>query len=198
MDIAGLTIGLVGLVIAVWQSISAQRARKELAESRRDQRETQRKVEEIARFLLPPDEAAALERRELPAGWLGVDFADVNNDGEQELVIQHGTGVHGSMLRAFGWKDPMTFGELGAIGTGTPEGFRIGDFDADGRVEVAAIEADYDRPDPERPGDTLPYVAGARREQLFRWEDDRFRLIEDHPLPLPTEGPIGPGRRWHR
>lgn len=35
-----------------------------------------------------------------------IELWDINNDGEEELVVQHQTGAHSSELQAFGWMAP--------------------------------------------------------------------------------------------
>jgi hypothetical protein len=97
-----------------------------------------------------------------------VDCADVNGDGEQELLVQYPIGAHGSILKVFGWHD-SGFGELATLRVGTPAGFEVGDFDGDGKIELRTEETDWTV--------GLPYATAPRFVLLFRWNATEFREV---------------------
>ena len=100
----------------------------------------------------------------------------MNNDGENELLIQHSYGAHSAVLSVYGWKRRyLEFGKLAEIMTGPPSSFTVGDLDGDGRVEVATVDVDWES--------GLSYAEGARKEVLYRWEGDGFVQVAERPLP---------------
>jgi hypothetical protein len=107
-----------------------------------------------------------------------VQFADVNDDGEDELLVQYPVGAHSMALKVFGWRDSVPLPEFVQLAEAvSPLGlpFTIGDLDADGRVELATIEPDW----------TIPganMAAGPFVETLYRWDGVDFREIARRAL----------------
>ena len=103
-----------------------------------------------------------------------VHYADVNNDGETELLVEHPVGAHGRTLKAFGWIEAPLLPEFGLVGEitcglGTP--FTVGDLDDDGMTEIATVEVDWSKEGAFTAGG--PYV-----ELLYRWSNDTEKLVE--------------------
>ena len=70
-------------------------------------------------ILLSPDVAP----RAGHVDYVAVDYADVNHDGQKELLIQHRAGMHGTTLRVMGYTAPtLEFEQIALLGPGTPEG----------------------------------------------------------------------------
>jgi hypothetical protein len=95
-------------------------------------------------------------------------YADVNDDGQEEMLIQYPVGAHGSVLKVFGWRG-SEFGELASLSAGTPVGFDISDFDGDGKIEIRTEETDWTT--------GLPYVNAPRIVLLMRWDGTRFTEV---------------------
>jgi hypothetical protein len=106
---------------------------------------------------------------------VGVHYADINNDGDTELVVQHPYGAHSSALTVYGWIDKYShFGQLAELVTAPMNPFTVADVDGDGRLEVATVDADWERG---------AYVEGHRKEVLYRWDRDGFVQIDEQLLP---------------
>jgi hypothetical protein len=114
-----------------------------------------------------------------------VAFADVNHDGQNELLVQHGAGAHSTMFKILGWRD-YEFQQLDELHTSTPAGFSVGDLDGDGRVEVATFDVRVE-------GD-LGYAGSPRDEVLYRWEGDRMREVDRREAHRPVENWSAPAR----
>ena len=111
-----------------------------------------------------------------------VSFADVNNDGEEELIVQHPMGAHSRALRAFGWTllnewQPQ-FGLIGEVWGMLGGSFTIGDLDGDGLVEVANLAVEEVVGANTAEG---PYV-----EVLYRWDGKDFSEVGRHPIGKPA------------
>ncbi len=92
-------------------------------------------------------------------------YADIDGDGEDELLVEMGTGAHGSILLVYG-RQSWEFKKLGELFSTTMGGFEVSDVDGDGRVEIKAYEI------ARRPG--LPYVAGLHDEVVHRFQNGAF------------------------
>ena len=106
-------------------------------------------------------------------------LVDINNDGEQELVVQHPSGAHSTQLQAFGWRGAeidAEFGEVASVYSNYASGFTVGDLDSDGRTEIASIEPDW------KAGGASS-ASGPFVEVLQRWDGDNFREVHRHKLP---------------
>jgi hypothetical protein len=99
-----------------------------------------------------------------------IRYADVNNDSRNELLVEYPGGAHGTVLNVYGWKD-QEFVMIGQLGSGTPEGFQVGDFDGDGRIEISSKETDWDV--------GLPYVSAPRMTVIYRWNGVEFEKIKE-------------------
>jgi hypothetical protein len=147
-SIAGI---VSALAIAWWQARKASRAQKALKEVLR------------ASVTIPGETNVKL-----------VQYADVNHDGQQEIIVQYPIGAHGSALKVFGWRD-SEFAELARISVDTPGGFDIADFDGDGRIEIRTQETDWDK--------GVPYVVAPRILVTMRWDGIRFSEISRKAVP---------------
>jgi hypothetical protein len=100
-----------------------------------------------------------------------IRYADVNNDSRNELLVEYPAGAHGIVLNVYGWKD-HEFTLIGGLSSGTPEGFEVGDFDDDGRIEITSKETDWDT--------DLPYVSAPRMTVMYRWNGRDFEKLKDN------------------
>lgn len=100
-----------------------------------------------------------------------IRYADVNNDSRNELLVEYPAGAHGKVLNVYGWKD-HEFTLIGGLSSGTPEGFEVGDFDDDGRIEITSKETDWDT--------DLPYVSAPRMTVMYRWNGRDFEKLKDN------------------
>ena len=123
-----------------------------------------------------------------------VHYADVNNDGEAELLVEHPVGAHGRVLKVFGWiEEPVLpeFGLLAQLSCGLGGPFSIGDLDNDGSIEVAIVEVDWSKEGAYTAGG--PYV-----EILYDWADDEgFVEVERHEIGSPRDF-SGVDFKWYR
>jgi hypothetical protein len=165
MDPLGLIGIFIGLSIAAWEHRKATRA-----EARSEQlfRELPMRLVSAVNSASQAPITPQLSPPVLNAPFR-TTYADVDNDGKDELLVEHSAGAHGSALLLFGFKD-WEFRLLGELGVGTPGGFDIGDFDGDGRIEIDAVEADYSHGD--------GYVDAPRYRIRYRWTQDGFAEVE--------------------
>lgn len=123
-----------------------------------------------------------------------VHFADVNNDGDSELLIEHPVGAHGRVLKVFGWTEESVlpeFGMLAQVSCGLGGPFTIGDLDDDGLVEVAMIEVDWSKEGAFSAGG--PFV-----EILYEWEDEQgFVEVGRNEIGSPKDF-SGVDFKWYR
>jgi hypothetical protein len=100
-------------------------------------------------------------------------FRDVNGDGVPEVLVQFPAGAHGSALQVFGLRGDR-FELLGEMGSGTPEGFDVEDYDGDGRLEVVARETDWSSGE--------PYVTAPRVTVYYRLGPKGFIEVGRSPV----------------
>lgn len=125
--------------------------------------------------------------RDLP---VAVGYADVNNDGRPELLVQHPIGAHSSMLKVYGWRGDFPagdFGEFGELQSSCPSSFHVEDIDGDGRLEVLTVDLDWNDM-PEGRG----YANGPRYRMVYRWIDDRFERVSQAPVWGPVQDADAP------
>ena len=164
--------GILGILItggiAFWQNQKAKRAEAEL----RDVLNTL--PAQIARALETIVKAGNHSLQPAPKGIAGVglpanvQYLDVDNDGQNEMLVEYPAGAHGSQMKIFKWQ-LGEFNEIGALGVGTPVGFEVGDFDNDGKNEIKTEETDWSA--------GLPYVTAPRLVLLYRWDGSEFKEV---------------------
>jgi hypothetical protein len=169
----GITGILIALGIAWWQYREADRAKAALHAALDA---IPAKIADTLRLLVAshqkdPDTTDNHLNDALPSV---VEYADVDGDGKQELLVQYPAGAHGSALKIFGWKNGE-FAEIARLGVGTPVGFEFGDFDGDGRVEIKTQETDWTA--------GLPYVNSPRLTLLLRWNGTDFAEVAREESP---------------
>lgn len=165
--VVGVCIGLAAaaIIFAFWKNQCAARANKALNQS---MDELPSKVADALRLLVRPNERGST-REPAAEAWIGaINYLDVNQDGQKELLVQHPTGAHGSTLCIFEWKDGK-FNQLAELRTDTPVGFEFGDFDGDGKVEIKTEETDWSV--------GAPYVSAPRTVLLTRWNGSEFKEV---------------------
>jgi len=171
MEMIGIALGIFGIVvsiaIAIWQHSKAKSAERHLAS---------------VLVSLPDALLAGVGRviaKRFPDYGLGGDtplegtsrrpfqtsYADIDGDGEDELLVEMSTGAYASILLVYGLQS-WEFKKLGELFSTTMGGFEVSEVDGDGRVEIKTDEI------ARRPG--LPYVAGLRDEVVYRFQNGAF------------------------
>ncbi len=152
MDLLGSVGVVLTVILAIWQWRRAVRAEATLPNE----------VAAAVQAVLSPvsDEEERVEIGGMPHV---LSYADVDGDGSKELLVQYPVGAHGSALKVFGWRE-LEFRELGEMRTGTGAGFDVGDFDADGRIEIRGWETDWSTDE--------PYCSAPRYTVLHRWDGE--------------------------
>jgi len=169
MDVMLWVVGIAAsLAIAIWQNGRAKRA-----ERRNDElmeRLPRQVISELQKLgHVPPSTAVQPVTEKLVAGvGFSASAADLNGDGLNELLVQFPVGSHGSALQTFGMRGDQ-FGLLGDLSVGTPEGFWVEDFDADGQFEVGTRETDWSL--------DLPYVYALREKIYYRLGPSGFAEV---------------------
>jgi hypothetical protein len=157
---------LVGYLIAIWQNHRTDKESKTWEETVR---------------ALPVQFAEALRKGNLTVAKLPerltnlqddwpsvVSFADVDNDGKQELLVQYLAGAHGNSLQILGWRN-HEYVQIAHIAVSVPVPFEFGDFDADGKVEIMGKENDWST--------GLPYSLTPRYSFRLRWDGAEFAEV---------------------
>lgn len=167
----GIAAILVAFGIAWWQRREALRTKAALERALRWVTEADSDGLDIfVRTTQQPNVAdSGLSKAKVSA----IDYADVDCDGEEELLIQYPVGVHGSALKIFGWRDGELY-ELARLSVGTPAGFQFGDFDGDGMIEIKTQETDWTA--------GLPYVTAPQIVLLMRWNGTEFKEVSRERL----------------
>jgi hypothetical protein len=164
----GILLAVIVITLAIaWRqyrhAIQARRCLKQAVE------ELPSKVLEATRAISRLNKGDSDIRSVVSEAWCGaIDYLDVNEDGQEELLVQFPTGAHGSALKIFTWQNNK-FEEFASLSVGTPVGFEYGDFDGDGNVEIRTEETDWNA--------GLPYVSAPRFVLLFRWNGTKFAQL---------------------
>jgi hypothetical protein len=100
-------------------------------------------------------------------------YADVDGDGEKELLVSYIVGPYSSALKIFKWQTVDFTSEFTVIGEIVPIlGFEVNDFDFDGKEEIMTFQDD--------PDTGLPHAAGLYVNVLYKWKEGRFTEISRH------------------
>lgn len=200
----GTTLGVVGLACAISAEFARRRdarrsaARERLSDVRANRAERQLRaitgqLQLVLRSMgakLPEDMHELLAEASEERRW-SMGMADVNHDGQPEMLIASPAGAHSTRLQIFGQASewPDSFGKLAELYSITPAGFTVGDLDGDGLIEIATLEQIGDH----------PYAAGITEEILSRWDGEEFAQVDSSPRPKPGEpgfdDPVGT-MRW--
>jgi hypothetical protein len=180
----GPLVGLAGLIFGIRRDKRARRTADALRE----------RVESLPREILAaitpalPPEPLEVEYGFEPDDFIAyVGYVDVTNDGRPELLVLHPAGVHASILKIFGHRDEYRgFENLGEIFSGVAGGFEVGDFDGDGAVEIASLNANFDR-DPGR-----GYANAILVANLHRWDGAGFEHVGEGAVYDPESGDAPP------
>jgi hypothetical protein len=97
-----------------------------------------------------------------------VSFADVDNDGKQEFLVQYLSGAHGNSLQVLGWRN-HEYVQITHLSVGVPVPFEFDDFDGDGSIEIQGKESDWST--------GLPYSLVPRYSFRLRWDGNQFREV---------------------
>jgi hypothetical protein len=168
MELLGLALGLLGIgmsiAIAMWQHSKARSAEQHLASV----------LASLPEALLDGVGKVIASRMQAGGGDHKSDdshrtfrsrYADLDGDGEDELLVEMNTGAYASILLVYGMQS-WEFKKLGELYSTILGGFEIADLDGDGRIEIRTDEI------AQRPG--LPYVAGLRDEVVYRFQNGTF------------------------
>ena len=172
LTIISMVAAALGLGVAWWQSRKVSRTMQALA---RAQKSLPCLVADTLRTITKINQSEGATEPERARGWAGrVDYVDVNEDGQEELLVQYPAGAHGCALKILAWRGSQ-FEELANVGTGTPFGFEFGDFDGDGKIEIKTQETDW--------SSGLPYASAPRVVLLLRWNGAGFVEVTRNELP---------------
>ena len=166
MDLALVLGAALSIAIAIWQNRRAAAANGR-TETLIANLPKQISVE-LRRIGTIPGSHPTEAGQETPSSPLRTSYADVDNDGRPELLVQYNVGAHGSALEVFGMRN-MEFHWIGGLRVGTAAGFTVKDFDHDGLVEIGTKEADWST--------DLPYYLAPRINIWYRWDGDSFTEV---------------------
>lgn len=166
----GLFLGVIGillsLAIAGWEYWRAEKAEHRLRETLTNL--PVQLVADLSRLFLNPESPEALTKKEFAPkqSVLISRVADINGDGEDELLVSYVSGLHNTAIQVYGKKTPWDFGLLGEIVADTPTDFDLEDVDADGIPEITIVEV--------AKAPNLPYVMGLRDRVSYKLTDNGF------------------------
>jgi len=163
---------VITIIIAGWQYRKAKIAENKLSSTLKELPDNI--VEKLGLIIqsLPIKEIEETTKSTIEVDMTHIRYADVNNDSRNELLVEYPCGAHGTVLNIYGWQNDE-FELIGKLTSGTPEGFEIGDFDADGRIEITSKETDWDT--------NLPYASAPRLIVMYRWNGSDFEKILRDP-----------------
>ncbi len=159
MNILSLVLGIIGAVgsiIAIVEFIKRNKLEKELLST----------PSKMYNVLKEYKELSNLQGDSFPHS---IEYEDVDNDGEKELLIHFPAGAHGSGVKIFKWIN-FDFEELADLRTDTPSGFEIKDYDNDGELELLTLATNWDS--------DLPYSGAPRDRLLYKWNGKDFTIIK--------------------
>ncbi len=174
MEILGIVLGVlsiaVTIAIAVWQHGKAKAAERHFEDVTKQLPQTL--MDGITGVLQrPPANQGSSREWSVPgerrdgSPWVQTRYADVNNDGHDELLVEVIAGPHSTALLVYGlvaWE----FQKIAELYSSTVHGFDVVDSDSDGQLAVETIEV------AKRPG--LPYVCGLRDRVTHKLVDGTF------------------------
>ncbi len=167
MDIIGIVGIILSLLIAYWEHMKAKKSDKTLSKIANEL--PNELIININRILV--NKQSENEKDNLNKEFISSDnmlrnkYADLNNDGYDELLVEIPVGVHGTALQVYSRKD-WEFQLLAELQTDTPVGFFLQDIDNDGFIEVGAPFKSYVV--------DLPYASGLRDFVWYRLHNNEF------------------------
>lgn len=164
MDPVSLIGIAISLGIALWQYRQAQVAQRALSDNMKQL--PGQMVNDLSRLLKMSHEPSQQSEIATQGGSLTSRYADLNGDGEEELLVSYLSGPHNTALQVYGKRTPWEFGLLGEIYGSTPTEFDLEDVDEDGIPEVSVVEI-AKAPD-------LPYVMGLRDRVSYKLTSSGF------------------------
>jgi hypothetical protein len=185
VGIIGIILGVIGIGVSYWQYKRAEKAENNLHIVLH--RLPSQLLSNVARFLqTPQSDIRGLYDLQESDRRLHTSFADLDGDGEDELLVQHPYGAHAAVLQVFGFRDG-DFKLIDEITADTMAGFVAEDKDGDGKLEVVTHEVSRDA--------DFPYVMGFRDEVWYRLENERF--VEAKRINLYDSKDLKNARRDH-
>ena len=181
VGIIGIVLGVAGITvtvaIAIWQHKRAEKAERNLQIVLHSL--PSELLTNVSRFLQEPQtDIHELYDLQESDKRLHTSHADLDGDGEDELLIQYPYGPHAAVLQVFGFREG-DFKLIDEITVDTMAGFIAEDKDTDGRLEVVTLEVSRDA--------DFPYVMGFRDEVWYRLESDRFVEVKRINLYAPED-----------
>ncbi len=163
-------MGILGLAYGVLQNVKADRAHAKL---RALVSAIPIRVASQVHRLLQPQERADEEYQPNR-----LQNADIDGDGEEEILLEYVAPATGVLLKAFDRNEEGDLVEVGWLFSQHP-GFRYGDFDGDGKTEIVTHAV---HPDEES------VALAPRVELIWKWDKGGFREVtgfvwEDHHRP---------------
>ena len=163
MELALSVLGIViSLAVAAWEYRRAVKAEALLDHTFKEL--PSQLVRDLSRLIQRSAVAGGHGNATEPS--LVVQYADLNGDGKQELLVSYLSGAHNTALQVYGSRSNWDFGLLGELRSSMPTEFEVGDVDNDGVPEVTTVEVACE-PD-------LPYVMGLRDRVSYKLTGNGF------------------------
>lgn len=163
MDPLGLAGIVVSLLIAAWQYRDASNAKKELRNvlDQLPQVIVENVVQKISNGADPSVQTHLASSNNMTR----VQYADLDNDGEDELIVEFPIGAHGSAVQIYkiGYEGAKLIDEWG---TDVPYGFEVDTSDPTDSPLLHTGSTNY--------SSGLPYVAGLRDAIWLKLKDGRL------------------------
>lgn len=177
----GILLGILGLALAVWQYFRAERFQKQAEQTQARAVQTQAELQ--AEVLAIPNRVTAQVERLLRPQQRGAEqfepnilrHADIDGDGENEILLEYLAPATGRILKAFDWNEKGELMEIGWLFS-QQSGFEYSDVDGDGKTEIISYAT---------PPDAEVVALAPRAKLIFKWDGLEFREItgfswEDH------------------
>jgi hypothetical protein len=185
IGIIGIVLAVVSLSFAIWQYQRANQAEKNLQLALKSL--PTELLNNVSRFLeRPTSDIRELYDLQESERTLHTSYADLDGNGEDELLVQYPYGAHSAVLQVFGFRN-RDFKLIDEISIDTMAGFLPKDVDGDGRLEIVTHEVSRDA--------DFPYVMGFRDEVWYRLENGHF--VEVKRSHCYTDEALNEARRDH-
>ena len=172
LGLVGIVLSVLGIcvtaAIAYWQHKRAEKAERNLQIVLNSL--PSQVLSNVTRFLQEPHSGVQeLYDLQESSERFHTSRADLDGDGEEELLVQYPYGAHAAVFQVFGFRDG-DFKLIDEITVDTMAGFVAEDKDADGKLEIVTLEVSIEA--------DFPYVMGFRDEVWYRLENDKLTEVK--------------------